>query len=105
MNKQSELSNVFSQPISPQGITISQDGKQVALIYMRDEIPYLGIFDVEKGKPILENELACGRPGGLTWSPDGSLLAFFASAENVTASHIFTADPSTENRQKLDPAN
>lgn len=86
-------SEVFGQPIEPQGLALSPDGAQVALLYMRGPQPCLGIFDVSTGQPIREIALSCGRPGGLSWSPEGSLLAFYASSREAPTSHIHVADP------------
>lgn len=94
---------VFAQPIEPQGLAISPDGTQVALLYMRGPQPCLGLFDVGTGEPIREIGLSCGQPGGLIWSPEGSRLAFYAARKDAPTSHIFVVDPVSGNMRDLTP--
>jgi len=99
----SPLSEVFAEPIEPQGLAISPDGTQVALLYMRGAQPCLGLFDVGTGEPIREIGLSCGQPGGLIWSPEGSGLAFYAASKEARTSHIFVVDPVSGNMRDLTP--
>lgn len=99
----SPWSEVFAAPVEPQGLAISPDGAQVALLYMRGPQPHIGIFDVSTGEPLREMALSCGQPGGLSWSPGGSQLAFYASSKEARASHIYVADPLSGDVRDLTP--
>ncbi len=97
------LSQVFAEPIEPHGLALSPDGAEVALLCMRGPQPCLGIFDVSAAEPVREIALACGPPGGLTWSPEGSRLAFYAASREAPVSHLHVADPRTGGTRDLTP--
>jgi dipeptidyl aminopeptidase/acylaminoacyl peptidase len=96
------LSEVFAEPVEPHGLAISPDGAEVALLYMRGSQPCLGLFAVG-GQAGREIALSCGRPGGLIWSPNGSLLAFYAAQRDTPAHHIYVADPRSGEVRDLTP--
>jgi dipeptidyl aminopeptidase/acylaminoacyl peptidase len=96
-------SDVFAEPVEPLGLAISPDGAQVALAYMRGPQPCLAISDVGAAEPAREIALSCGRPGGLIWSPNGSLLAFYAAQRDTPAHHIYVADPRSGEVRDLTP--
>jgi len=72
-------SDIFAEPVTLHGVALAPDGRRVAVLYLRQGAPHLAVLAVDPPRLLTDRVLPTGRPGGLTWSPDGSLLAFYAN--------------------------
>lgn len=81
----------FADPVAIHGLALAPDGARVALLYMRHGQAHLALFglDAAHARADAEIPLDTGRPGGLVWSPDGTMVAFYAASMESSACHVY----------------
>lgn len=83
---------IYTCWIDPGGLSISPDGSYVGMLYLRAGRYRLGIFATKGDECPKEFKLPCGRAGGLTWSPNGDAVAFFAHQTDSPERNVFVLD-------------
>jgi Tol biopolymer transport system component len=79
----------FAEPGQVQGIALAPDGTRVAMLCLRHGDPHLALFAVDHPHLLTDIPLDTGRPGGLTRSPDGAALAFYAGSMERYVSDVY----------------
>lgn len=74
--KQKEVKYVLTPDWDLDGISLTLDGKSLAVILNEDGYGKLTIYDVEKLKPTKNQTFPLGMIDGTRWSNDGKFLAF-----------------------------
>lgn len=74
--KQKKVKYVLTPDWDLDGISLTLDGRSLAVILNEDGYGKLTIYDVEKLQPIKNQTFPLGMIGGTRWSNDGKFLAF-----------------------------